>query len=52
MLFRSILLGNAPAPALVHAAERNGDRLLDRAAGDAPLLTAIAASIAVRRPGG
>ena len=48
----AILLGTAPAPALVHAAERNGDRLLDRAAGDAPLLTAIAASIAVRRPGG
>lgn len=48
----AILLGTAPAPALVHATERNGDRLLDRAAGDAPLLTAIARSIADRKPGG
>jgi FixJ family two-component response regulator len=43
---KAILLdGNAPPPALVHAAERHGDRILDRATGDAPLLTAIAASI-------
>ncbi|RMB28673.1 response regulator receiver domain-containing protein [Sphingomonas sp. PP-F2F-G114-C0414] len=43
---KAILLdGTAPPPALVHAAERHGDRILDRTAGDAPLLTAIAASI-------
>lgn len=48
----AILLGTDPAPALIHAAERNGDRLLDRAAGDAPLLTAIAGAIAGRRLAG
>lgn len=37
--------GSIPSPALVHAAERYGDRILDRATGDASLLTAIAASI-------
>ena len=43
---KAILLdGTTPPPALVHAAERHGDRILDRTAGDAPLLTAIAASI-------
>ena len=43
---KAILLdGTAPPPALIHAAERYGDRILDRTAGDAPLLTAIAASI-------
>ena len=43
---KAILLdGDIPQPALVHAAERHGDRILDRATGDASLLTAIAASI-------
>ena len=43
---KAILLdGTVPTPALVHAAERHGDRILDRTTGDAPLLTAIAASI-------
>lgn len=43
---KAILLDSAlPLPALIHAAERHGDRILDRATGDAPLLTAIAASI-------
>ena len=43
---KAILLdGTVPPPALVHAAERHGDRILHRTTGDAPLLTAIAASI-------
>ncbi|MES3057589.1 hypothetical protein O6V14_18295 [Sphingomonas faeni] len=43
---KAILLdGTVPPPALIHAAERHGDRILDRTTGDAPLLTAIAASI-------
>jgi hypothetical protein len=43
---KAILLDSGrPLPALIHAAERHGDRILDRATGDAPLLTAIAASI-------
>lgn len=43
---KAILLdGTAPPPALIHAAERQGDRILDRGTGDASLLTAIAASI-------
>ncbi|MBC3941221.1 hypothetical protein [Sphingomonas albertensis] len=43
---KAILLDSGPPlPALVHAAERHGDRILDRTTGDAPLLTAIAASI-------
>ncbi|RXD07073.1 hypothetical protein EQZ23_03040 [Sphingomonas sp. UV9] len=43
---KAILLDSAlPLPALIHAAERHGDRILDRTTGDAPLLTAIAASI-------
>ncbi|MCP8889470.1 hypothetical protein [Sphingomonas faeni] len=43
---KAILLDSgSPLPALVHAAERHGDRILDRTTGDAPLLTAIAASI-------
>lgn len=43
---KAILLDSGlPLPALVHAAERHGDRILDRTTGDAPLLTAIAASI-------
>jgi len=43
---KAILLDSGPPlPALVHAAERHGDRILDRSTGDAPLLTAIAASI-------
>ena len=43
---KAILLDSGlPLPALVHAAERHGDRILDRATGDAPLLAAIAASI-------
>ncbi len=40
-----ILDGSIPSPALVHSAERHGDRILDRATGDAPLLIAIAALI-------
>lgn len=43
---KAILLdGTVPPPALVHAAERHGDRVLDRTTGDVPLLAAIAASI-------
>ena len=43
---KAILLDSGlPLPALVHAAERHGDRILDRTTGDAPLLAAIAASI-------
>ncbi|MES2422374.1 MAG: hypothetical protein V4595_13915 [Pseudomonadota bacterium] len=43
---KAILLdGTVPPPALIHAAERHGDRILDRTTGDAPLLTAIATSI-------
>ena len=43
---KAILLDSGhPLPAMVHAAERHGDRILDRTTGDAPLLTAIAASI-------
>ena len=43
---KAILLDSGPPlPALIHAAERHGDRILDRTTGDAPLLTAIAASI-------
>ena len=43
---KAILLDSGPPlPALLHAAERHGDRILDRTTGDAPLLTAIAASI-------
>jgi FixJ family two-component response regulator len=43
---KAILLdGGLPRPALVHAAERHGDRILGRAVGDAPLLAAIAASV-------
>lgn len=43
---KAILLdGGLSPPALVHAAERHGDRILDRTTGDAPLLSAIAASI-------
>ena len=43
---KAILLdGSVPPPALIHAAERHGDRILDRTTGDAPLLTAIATSI-------
>ena len=40
-----LLYGIVPLPELVHAAERHGDRILDRSTGDATLLTAIAASI-------
>ena len=43
---KAILLDDIPSPpTLIHAAERYGDRIVDRATGDAPLLTAIAASI-------
>ncbi len=43
---KAILLdGIVPLPELVHAAERHGDRILDRRTGDATLLSAIAASI-------
>ena len=43
---KAILLDDIPSPpALIHAAERRGDRILDRATGDAPLLTAIETSI-------
>ncbi len=43
---KAILLdGSVPPPALIHAAERHGDRILNRTTGDAPLLTAIATSI-------
>ena len=38
-----LLDGSVPAPALLRAAERHGDRVLDRATGDAALLSAIAA---------
>ena len=43
---KAILLDSGPPlPARILAAERHGDRILDRATGDARLLTAIAASI-------
>lgn len=43
---KAILLdGTVPLPALIREAERHGDRILDRTAGDAALLAAIAASI-------
>ncbi len=43
---KAILLDDGISPpALVQAAERHGDHILDRATGDAPLLAAIAASI-------
>ncbi len=43
---KAILLDSGPPlPALIRAAERHGDRILDRTTGDAPLLTAIATSI-------
>ncbi|SFN82729.1 hypothetical protein [Sphingomonas sp. OK281] len=43
---KAILLdGGMPHATLTHAAERHGDRILHRTTGDAPLLTAIAASI-------
>ena len=43
---KAILLdGGISPPALVQAAERQGDHILDRTTGDAPLLAAITASI-------
>lgn len=43
---KAILLdGGVPRPAVIYAAERHGDRILDRTTGDASLLSAIAASI-------
>jgi hypothetical protein len=46
-----LLDGSVPAPALLRAAERHGDRVLDRATGDAALLSAIAASLGRDRSG-
>jgi hypothetical protein len=46
-----LLDGSAPAPALLRAAEHHGDRVLDRATGDAALLGAIAASLGGDRSG-
>ena len=46
-----LLDGSMPSTALLRAAERHGDKVLDRATGDGALLSAIAASLGGDRSG-